>query len=139
MTRAGIEPRSPGLLANTLTARPMDQSIGACIYSPILFIISETSTNKQLLSILEVLLIKKKYKSELCIQKQSYSLLLFHNLLRPSEEKHHEPYQLCWLTEFYKNMFFFTPAVFFFGYNPILTFAQSAGAVEYTDCFSAEG
>ena len=30
MTRSGIEPRSPGLLANTLTARPMS---GVYIYN----------------------------------------------------------------------------------------------------------
>ena len=50
-----------------------------------MFTILETSTNELQLSILEALLIKK-YKLELCIQKQSYTPLPFNNLLGPSEE-----------------------------------------------------
>ena len=58
----------------------------ACVYSPTMFTILETSINEQQRTILEALLIKK-YKSELCIQKQFYTALLFNNVLEPSEEK----------------------------------------------------
>ena len=57
----------------------------ACVYSPTIFTILDISTNELQLSIPEALLIKK-YKPELCIQKQFYSLLLFNNLFGPSEE-----------------------------------------------------
>ena len=57
----------------------------ACVYSLTMFTILVTSTNELQQSILEVLLIKK-YKPELCIQNQSFTPLLFNNLLRRSEE-----------------------------------------------------
>ena len=50
-----------------------------------MFTILETWTNGLLLSILKVLFIKK-YKLELCIQKQFNSHLLFNNILGLSEE-----------------------------------------------------
>ncbi len=48
--------------------------------------ILKTSTNEQQLSILEALLIKKKYKPELCTQKQSYTALRFNNPQGPAKE-----------------------------------------------------
>ena len=56
-----------------------------CVYSPTMFTILETSTNGLQISILETLFIKNS-KPELCIQKQTYTPLLFNNLLGPSEE-----------------------------------------------------
>ena len=80
----------------------------ACVNSPTMLTLLKTSTNELLLSILEALLIKK-YKPELCIQKQSYTSLLFYSLLGPPEENIIDRINSAGLQSFFYNMFFFSP------------------------------
>ena len=100
----------------------------SCVYTTTIL---ETSTYVLQLFILEALLIKKKYKPELYIQKQSYAPLLFNNLLGTSKESvinrtNSAGSQYLFLQCVF---FFFTPLGYSFGYNSMFRYSSRKSIV----------
>ena len=100
----------------------LTNQICTCICS---LTVLETSTNELQISILEVLLIKNTNRNYVS-KKQSYTLLLFNNLLGPSEENIINHTNSTGLQKFFFfSTFFFTTHEFDFGYKSMLTSAST--------------